>query len=115
MVRTQFTPQQRAFIDAEFYRNNNNVYRVIQRLREVYPNARCPSRGTVYGNVRKYTITGTSLNLNKGRSGRNRIARSAENIEAVCNAIEEARGEAPELRISCRRTALVCRLLRSIE
>ena len=43
MVRTQLTPQQRAYIDAEFYRNNNNVYRVIQRFREVYPNARCMS------------------------------------------------------------------------
>ena len=103
MVRPQFTPQQRAFIVAEFYPDNNNVYRVIQRFREVYPNARCPSRGTVYNNVRKYAITGTSLNLNKGRSGRNRTARGAENIEAVRNAIEEARGEAPEVRISCRR------------
>ena len=106
MAGPQFTPQQRAFIVAEFYRNNNNVYRVIQRFREVYPNARCPSRGTVYNNVRKYAITGTSLNLNKGRSGRNRTARSAENIEAVRNAIEEARGEAPEIRISCRRNGL---------
>ena len=106
MLRPQFTPQQRAFIVAEFYRNNNNVYRVIQKFREVYPNARCPSRGTVYNNVRKYAITGTSLNLNKGRSGRNRTARSAENIEAVRNAIEEARGEAPEIRISCRRNGL---------
>ena len=106
MVRPQFTPQQRAFIVAEFHRNNNNVYRVIQRFREVYPNARCPSRGTVYNNVRKYAITGTSLNLNKGRPGRNRTARSVENIEAVRNAIEETRGEAPEIRISCRRNGL---------
>ena len=43
--------------------------------------------------MRNYAITGTSLYLNKGRSARNRTARSAENIEAVRNAIEEARGE----------------------
>ena len=64
------------------------------------------SRGTVYNNGQKYAITGTSLNLNKTRSGRNRNARSAENIEAVRNAIEEACGEAPEIRISCRRNGL---------
>ena len=44
--------------------------------------------------------------LNKGRSGRNSIARSTDNVEAVRNAIEEARGEAPEERISCRRNGL---------
>ena len=65
--------------------------------------------------MRKYAITGTSLNLNKGRSGRNRTARSAENIEAVRNAIEEARGEAPDDELAIVETALVCRLLRSIE
>ena len=90
----------------EFYRNDNNVYRAIQSFREAFPNARCPSRGTVYSNVRKYATTGTSLNFNKGRFGRMRTARSAENIEAVRNAIEDARGEAPELRISCRRNSL---------
>ena len=106
MVRPQFTPQQRAFIVTELYRNDNNVYRAIQRFREAFRNARYPSRGTVYSNVRKYATTGTSLNLNKGRPGRMRTARSAENIEAVRNAIEEARGEAPELCISCRRNGL---------
>ena len=100
MVRPQFTPQQRGFIVAEFYRNNNNIHRVIQRFREVYPNACCPCRKAFY-NVRKYAITGTSLNLNKRRSGRNRTARSAENIEAVYNVIEEAHGEPLEIRISC--------------
>ena len=67
---------------------------------------RCPSRRVVYNNVRKYAITGASLNLNKGQSGRNKTARSAENIETVRNAIEEARGKAPEIRISCRRNGL---------
>ena len=64
MARPQFTPQERAFIVIEYYRNNANVLRVLQRFRQEYPNTRCPSRGTVYSNVRKYAIAGTILNLN---------------------------------------------------
>jgi hypothetical protein len=64
MARPQFTPQERAFIVIEYYRNNANVLRVLQRFRQEYRTTRCPSRGTVYSNVRKYAIAGTILNLN---------------------------------------------------
>ena len=107
MVRPQFTPQQRAFIVSEYHRNNN-LNRVLQRFREEYPNTRCPCRATVYKNVRKYSVSGTSCNLNKGRSGHRRTARSAANIEAVRNAIEEANEEGIPggMRITCRRNGL---------
>ena len=47
--------------------------------------------------------------MNKGNSGRPKTARSAENIEAVRNAIEEANGErlnGERPRLSCRRNRL---------
>ena len=57
---------------------------------ERYPNTCCPCRVTVYKNVRKYSVSSTSCNINNERSGNRRTARSAANIEAVRNAIEEA-------------------------
>ena len=103
MVRPQFTPLQRAFIVSEYHRNNN-LNRVLQIFREEYPNTRCPCCATVYKNVRKYSVSG----LNKGRSGHRRTARSAANIEAVRNAIEEANEEGIPggMRITCRRNGL---------
>ena len=100
MDRPQFTPQQRAFVVSEYHRNNNSLNRVLQRFREEYPNTCCPCRATVHKNVRKYSVSGTSGNLNKGHSGHGRTARS----EAVRNAIEEANEEGipDEMRITCR-------------
>ena len=87
MVRPQFTPQQRAFIVSEYHRNNNNLNRVLQRFREEYPNTRFPCRATVYKNVRKYSVSGTSCNLNKGRSGHRRTARRVANLEPFQNCL----------------------------
>jgi hypothetical protein len=100
MVRPQFTPQQRAFLVREYHRSNNNVQRVLERFREQYPNVRCPSHKTVYNNVNKHNVNGTSCNLNKGRSGRRRTARTEENIQAVQNAVN-ARDVGQRI-ISCR-------------
>ena len=104
----QFTPQQRAFMVSEFLRSNN-INLVRQSFTNEYPDVRCPSRANIYYNVRKYRGNGTSCNLNKGNSGRPKTARSAENIEAVRNAIEEANGErlnGERPRLSCRRNRL---------
>lgn len=98
MERPQFTNQQRAFMVTEYHRTNN-VTAVCQRFRQVYPDVRCPSRLTVYRNVAKYEGTGTSHNLNRGRSGRLRTGRSAENIEVVRQAIQDHQ----DGDISCRR------------
>ena len=48
-----------------------------------------PLRNTILKNVRKYQNTGTSLNRNKGNSGRRRSARSEENIAAVRELLEQ--------------------------
>lgn len=104
MAMPQYTPQQRAFLVREYDRNNRNVARVLERFREQYPHVRCPSRVTVYKNVRKYTVNGTSCNLNKGRSGRRRTERCPENIQAVREALENQEDGAP--RISARRNGL---------
>jgi hypothetical protein len=109
MAMPQFTPQQRSFLVREYHQNNNEVRRVLQRFREVYPGVRCPSRATVYKNVRKYSMHGTSFNLNKGRSGRRRTARCPENIAAVTDVL--ANQEAGEQRISARRNGLTSEMM----
>lgn len=83
----QLTPQQRAYVVSEFHRTQS-VTAVLRNFRQRFPNARCPSRPTVYANVYKYEATGTSLNLNRGRSGRPRTARSVANVQAVQNALQ---------------------------
>ena len=89
MGRPQFTPQQRAFLVREYHWSNNNVVRVLERFWKQYLNVRCPSRRTVYKNVNKYNVSGTSCNLNKGRSGQWKTARTEENIQAIQNALDQ--------------------------
>ncbi|CAH1786147.1 unnamed protein product, partial [Owenia fusiformis] len=48
-----------------------------------------PARSTILRNVRKYQEAGTSLNLNKGNSGRRRTGRSEENVERVRTRLHE--------------------------
>ena len=93
----------------EYKRELVTTLRSPQSFTNEYPDVRCPSRANIYYNVRKYRGNGTSCNLNKGNSGRPKTARSAENIEAVRNAIEEANGErlnGERPRLSCRRNRL---------
>ena len=56
---------------------------VQNAFRVTFPGRNPPAKSTVLRNVRKYLIKGTSLNSNKGNSGRRRTTRSAENIAAV--------------------------------
>ena len=88
MERPQFTPQQRSFMVTEYCRSNSATA-VLRRFREVFPHVRCPTRATVYSKMRKYQETGSSHNQNQGRSGRRRTGRSAENIAAVREALED--------------------------
>ena len=50
---------------------------------ERFPERKPPAAQTIWENVRKYQEHGTSLNRNKGNSGRKRTGRSEENIAAV--------------------------------
>ena len=99
MATPQFTPQQRAFLVTEYHRTGS-VAQVLRLFRQQYPNVRLPSRGAVYKNVEKYERTGTSRNLNKERCGRPRTGRSAANIQAVSDLLQE------EEAVTCRRNGL---------
>ena len=107
MVRPQYTPEQRSFMVTEYHRTNS-VGAVLRSFRQEFPNVRCPSRKTVSRNAQKYRTTGTSHNLNKGRSGRRRTGRSVANIEAVRNRLVEQQqaGEGRAQTISSRRNGL---------
>ena len=48
-----------------------------------------PAPSTISRNVNKYLNAGTSLNLNKGNSGRRRSIQTAENIEAVRDVLQQ--------------------------
>jgi hypothetical protein len=66
-----------------------------------FPDRNPPNKKTILKNVRKYHNTGTSLNRNKGNSGRRRTARSEENVAAARDLL----GETPR-GVSARRNAV---------
>ena len=103
MARPQLTPQQRAYLVSEFLRPQSAMA-VLQSFRRQFPNVRCPTRATVYSNVRKFQATGTSHNLNKGNSGRPRTGRSAQNIKAVQYALQQQQQNGQ--RMSSRRNGI---------
>jgi len=70
----------------EFHRTQSPAA-VLRGFRQQFPGARCPTRGAIYENVRKYQSTGTSHSLNKGHSGRPRTMRTPQNIQAVEDAL----------------------------
>ena len=74
----------------------------MRRLfQERYPERPPPNKTTIWKNVNKYLENATSLNMNKGRSGRKRTGRCQENVDMVQEALENIpRG------ISCRKNGL---------
>ena len=84
----QLTAEQRVFVVTNFIRMQN-VREVQDAFRLRFPDRNPPLRNTIVDNVRKYQNTGTSLNRNKGKSGRRRTGRSEENIAAVRELLEE--------------------------
>ena len=59
----------------------SNSYQVVsQEFSENFSERNVPNKTTIWKNVKKYREEGTSLNLNRGRSGRQSTARSEENI-----------------------------------
>ena len=78
----QLTPQQRSFVVTEYARLGSfRAVRIAFALQ--YPHRPVPATSTILRNCRKYQETGTSQNLNKGRSGRRRTVRTDANIQAV--------------------------------
>ncbi|KAF2349533.1 Protein of unknown function DUF4817 [Trinorchestia longiramus] len=74
----QLTKEQRTFIVEKYFRAKN-FQQVIQSFQEHFPERQFPTKMTIWRNVTRYRTEGTSLNINKGRSGRKRTGRSEEN------------------------------------
>ncbi|KAF2351096.1 Protein of unknown function DUF4817 [Trinorchestia longiramus] len=85
----QLTKEQRTFI-VEKYFQAKSFQQVIQSFQEYFPERQSPTKMTIWRNVTRYRTEGTSLNLNKGRSGRKRTSeRSEENVRIVQGALTE--------------------------
>lgn len=84
----QLTTEQRVFVVTNFIRTQS-VREVQNAFRIRFPNRNPPLRNTILDNVAKYQNTGTSLNRNKGNSGRRRTGRSEGNIAAVRELLEQ--------------------------
>ena len=84
----QLSIAQRTFIVKKFY-ETGSLQETRNQFRERFPERPNLALSTIWYNVRKFELNGTSLNRNKGNSGRRRSGRSAENIELVRNRLAE--------------------------
>ena len=97
MARPQLTPQQRAYLVSEFH-HTQSATAVLQSSRRQFPNARCPTRATVYSNVRKYQAKGTSHNL--------RLVDQHKPSKAGQDALQQKQQQQNGHRIGSRRNGL---------
>ena len=84
----QLTKDQRVWICVEYARTNN-VCEVIRRWPVRWYGIPVPSRLTIKSTFEKFVREGTCLNLNKGRSGRLRTARTQQNVDVVQQSLME--------------------------
>ncbi|KAF2355449.1 Protein of unknown function DUF4817 [Trinorchestia longiramus] len=84
----QPTKEQRTFI-VEKYFQGKSFQHVIQSFQEHFHERQSPTKMTIWRDVTRYRTEGTSLNLNKGRSGRKRTGRAEENVRIVQGAFTE--------------------------
>jgi hypothetical protein len=82
MVGQQFTPEQRTFMVLAYHQSGSPSQR-RQAFVERFPNRRPPDKRTIVRNFQKYQRHATSRNRNKGKSGRPKVARSQQNVDAV--------------------------------
>lgn len=95
----QLTREQRVFLVERFIETQN--YEVTRAdFGRMFPNRNPPSVSTIKRNIKKLREHGTLLNLNEGRSGRQRTTRTEANVMLVEAAI------AINPRISSRRNGL---------
>ena len=78
----QLSIAQRTFIVKTFY-ETGSLQETCNQFRERFPERQNLALSTIWYNMRKFQQNDTSLNRNKGNSGRWRTGRSAENIELV--------------------------------
>ena len=84
----QLTTDQRVFI-VRMRMNNFSIVQIQQAFRQQF-HRQPPSKTTIRLNYSKYLRWGTSLNRNKGNSGRRRTARNLQNVNAVQNILIRA-------------------------
>lgn len=84
----QLTTCQRTFIVKTFY-ETQSLQITREAFGERFPDRQPPALKTIWANVRKFSRHGTTLNRNKGNSGRPRTGRSEANIEAVRQRLED--------------------------
>ena len=84
----RLTKDERVWICLE-YAKTNNAYEVLRRWDERWENVPKPTRRTVMKTYQKFLREGSCLDLNKGRSGRRRTARTVQNIELVRQSLVE--------------------------
>lgn len=78
----QLTKDQRVFV-LKTWISTRSIKQVQELFAHSFTDRTAPSKNTIWKTFRKYQQEGTSLNLNKGRSGRRKTARNEENIENV--------------------------------
>ena len=95
----QLTIEQRDFVVLH-YTKTQSIAAVQNAFLERFPDRNPPCKTTILRNFQKYSNAGTSLNLNKGNSGRRRTTRTEENIAAIRALLEE------NPRVSARRNPI---------
>ena len=78
----QLTTAERVFIVSKYF-ETKSIQEVLRLFEISFPHRNVPNSSTVWRNIRKYHQHGTSLNRNKGNSGKRRMGRSEANIQAV--------------------------------
>lgn len=101
----RFTPQERGIIVSMFLRNNSSVIRTQREFRRRFHHRPAPIGRTIRRFATRLEATGSTLD--RPKSGRPRTGRSAENIDAVREDVEECpetstRRRATQLGISRR-------------
>ena len=86
-IPQHLTLEQRTFLVTK-YLEIKSTDQVLAEFTRMYPQRAPPNKATIYKNVRKFIQIGTVQTQYKGNSGRRRTARTAENINAVQNAVQ---------------------------
>lgn len=82
----QLTVEQRVFVVTKYHETKSYIA-VREAFRQRFPGRAAPCKKTIHKNVQKYQQNGTSLNMNKGHSGRRRSSRTPQNVNLVRNTL----------------------------
>ena len=84
----QLTKDQGVFVVKTFF-ETGSLQATQDAFRVNFPDRDPPVKSTIWSNVKKYQDHGTSQNRNNGNSGRRRTVRTAENVEAVRQQLQQ--------------------------